>query len=278
MENASGLQLELAKFVLAMAFIVVILAVWLLSRKKNNRTKIIQAPLLLSGLWLTVAAYVPYIVAGQSPDSDSMRGAAFGVVLILLAGTNWIASVAKNVIANVIILGTCVFWIGSALIAYADGIASSRQEDLVLQNVVITLKEQVPDVAEQTNFVFINSGLGRTGCIGFVNMLYDRSNLHCIHLLSGDAQEGYTRTEDGLVEEDGRLWPDRFIILTFDDQGLVTVLDQLDQDDYENLPVTWEAKSPLVTNRSLIYPVSTDLGRNFDLFNYIKGQYYSRGK
>jgi hypothetical protein len=157
---------------------------------------------------------------------------------------------------------------------YAQGVQASRQEDFRLQNVVLTLKAQVPDVAETINFIFVNSGLGRTGCIGFVNMVYDRSNLHCIHLLSGDTQESYTRTADGLQERGGRLWPERFIIVTLDAQGNVMLLDQLGSDDYSNLPITWESLEPLLTNRSLIYSTVTGSGRNFDFYNYMMAQRY----
>jgi hypothetical protein len=70
-------------------------------------------------------------------------------------------------------------------------------------------------------------------------------------------------------------WPSNFIIVTFDDQGKVTLLAQLDQNDYENLPITWEAVIPLETNRSLIYPVTSNAGRNFDFYKYMKEQYLS---
>jgi len=274
MENIGGIHLWISKSVLVIAFVIAIAVVWQLTHKRKSGPQTIHLPLVLAGLWLTVATYLPFILVGQGPDGDSLRGAAFGVVFIILAGSNWLASYGKGVAANIIFLSICLFWTVSGLIAYADGIASSKQEDLLLQTVTITLKEQVPDVSEGTDFIFVNSGLGRTGCIGFVNMLYDRSRLHCIHLLSGDTQESYTRTEDGLVEDDGRLWPNRFIIVTFDDQGKVTILDQLDRDDYENLPITWESDAPLETNRSLIYPATTGLGRNFDFFNYMKEQYF----
>jgi hypothetical protein len=275
MENIGGIQFWVSKVILALALVIVITVVWQLTRMGKSGPQTIHLPLVLAGLWLTVVTFFPFILAGQGPDGDSMRGAAFGVVFIILAGSSWLASVGKGVFANIIFLSICLFWTVSGLIAYADGIASSRQEDLLLQNVTITLKEQVPDVSEGTDFIFVNSGLGRTGCIGFVNMLYDRFRLHCFHLISGDVQESYIRTKDGLVEDDGRLWPNRFIIVTFDGQGMVTILDQLDQDDFDNLPITWEANAPLVTNRSLIYPATTSLGRNFDFYNYMKEQYFS---
>jgi len=273
-ENPSGIQDAVGKTILVITVIGLFGVIRQFFRKKNRIQE--KFSLVLTGLWLGVAAYLPFILAGQAPDSDSLRGAAFGTVFIVLAATSWIVEQGKKVLGNLFLTGICLFWICTGFIYYAQGVMSSKQEDLILQNVVVTLKKQVPDVAEGTNFIFVNSGVGRTGCIGFVNMLYDRSKLHCIHLLSGDTQESYTRTDAGLVETGGRLWPERFIIVTFDDQGRVTVLDQLDQDDFEILPVTWESIKPLVTNRSLIYPDVTSSGRNFDFYNYMMEQYLSR--
>lgn len=276
LEMPNGIELWISKLVLALALVLAVIVFWQSARKDpSERTTTMQMPLVLAGLWLIVATYLPFMIAGQAPDSDGMRGAAFGFVFIVLAGRNWLVGRGMRLVGNVMFLSSCLFWTFSGLSAYTKGIAASRQDDIVLENVIITLKELVPDVSEGTNFIFVNSGLGRTGCIGFVNMLYDRSQLHCIHLLSGDTQESYTRTQDGLIEKGGRLWPNHFVIVTFDDQGKVTLLDQLDQNDFENLPIFWQSTIPLETNLGLIFPANTSLARNFNFYKYMKEKYYS---
>jgi hypothetical protein len=90
-------------------------------------------------------------------------------------------------------------------------------------------------------------------------------------LLSGDTQESYTRTEGGLLESGGRLWPERFIILSFDEQGKVTLLDQITENDFPGLPLTWESHEPIPMNRFLIYnTIGGD--PNLDFYNYMLNQ------
>ena len=96
--------------------------------------------------------------------------------------------------------------------------------------------------------------------------------LHCIHLLEGDTQEAYTRVDDGLLEDRGRLFPERFVILTFDKQGVITILDRLGPNNYPGVPVTWESLDPLLTDYSVIFPTASSYQRNFDFYNYVMAQ------
>lgn len=271
LENPGNDLILAGQLVIIACLLATLISLWNSFRKKNFLQQKNFA-LVLAGLWLAVGAYLPFILAGQPPDSDGLRGAAFGFLFFALAGALWMEHQGWQRLGNFLLGGILLFWVAAGVSAYSQEINDSKRDDIILQNVVVTLKQLVPDVAESTNFVFVNSGLGRTGCIGFVNMLYDRSNLHCIHLLSGDTQESYTRIDGGLKEEDGRLWPERFVLLTFDGQGIVTILDQLDSDDYSDLPLTWETPEPLLTNRSLIYQTPSSYGRNFDFYKYMVDQ------
>jgi len=261
-----------AQIIIAASFVLGILALWntFHGNRKGLRDKYLA--LIVSGIWLAIGGYLPYILAGQGPDSDGLRGAAFGVLIVALAAGSWIAQQKRERLGSLFVSVVCIFWVVAGISVYSQEILASKQDDLVLRNVVITLKQQVPDVADGSNFIFVNSGLGRTGCIGFVNMLYDKANLHCIHLLSGDTQESYTRTEGGLLETGDRLWPNRFIIVTFDNLGKVTLINELDADDYSDLPLTWGVSDPLRTNRSLIYEAVYNFGRNFDFYEYMVNQ------
>ena len=272
LENPAGVLSILAQFLIGICILAAILALWNSLRNGQRAFWDKNLALVLSGLWLAIATYLPFILAGQPPDSDGLRGAAFGFLLFALAGAAWMAQQGRERVGNVLLGGICLFWIAAGLLFYTRDIRASQKDDFVLQNVAYTLRQQVPDVAEGTTFVFVNAGVGRTGCIGFMNMLYDRSSLHCIHLLSGDTQESYTRTEQGLQERGGRLWPERFLIVTFDGRGIVKVLDQLDSDDIPELPITWASPDPLLTNRSLIYETISSYGRNFDFYNYMVSQ------
>ncbi len=276
MEVSNPINALIGKLILIFCVIFASLIVWRNLTTKRSIFKEKNLSLVLSGLWLSLAGYLPFILAGQLPDSDGLRGAAFGFLLLGLAAAGSMAEQGREKLGNLVLSVISVFWIFTGLTIYSKGIATSRQEDIVLQNVTYTLKQQIPDIAEKSTFVFINSSLGRTGCIGFVNMLYDRSDLHCIHLLSNDTQESYTRTGSGLLETGGRLFAERFIIVTFDERGFVTVMDQLSPDDIADLPVIWESRKPLITNRSLIYQTVSSYARNFDLYNYMMAQYSAR--
>lgn len=257
---------------LALALFIIIWNAIRDPQRSRARSKWLSSPtfaLTLAALWLAAATYLPFMAAGQPPDGDSLRGAAFGLILLTLAGSLWLAQLGKPRLGQTLLIGVCLFWITVGGFSYNQGIQRSAAEDAILKNFVISLKEQVPDVSGRTAFVFVNASLGRTGCIGALNMLYDTGGLHCIHLLDNDSQETYTRESGGLREDGGRLFADNLIILTFDEQGFVTVLPEISHTGYPLLPVTWQVDEPIRTNFDLIYSWPFTFGKNYAFYNYM---------
>lgn len=211
-----------------------------------------QAGLLFAGGWLTFATYIPFILAGQRPDSDNMLGAAQALILISFAAYLWARRYLTPKLAATFLILTTIFWMGLSIDAYATGIVNSREKDQHLYTFIYTLKQEIPSVKEKTTFVFLNASVGRTGCIGLMNMLYNRQALHCVHLLDGDKEEGYIRQEDGLLENVGNWFGEDYVIVTFDEHGTAQVIDNIYAADYPDIPVIWESDKPLQTNTSRI--------------------------
>ncbi|MEX1248713.1 MAG: hypothetical protein WEA61_09555 [Anaerolineales bacterium] len=268
--SSTPLLLPISQIISIGILVLLFLILWTaVSREKRGRAgKPETLALCVAGAWLALFTYAPFLLAGQPPDSDSLRGFAFGMFLIALGGALFLQQPRGRAWrSSAILAAVCGFWIMAGGLAYAQGVKTARQQDLILRNFVISLKAQVPDVAYGTQFVFVNASLGRTGCIGALNMLYDHNELQCIHLLDGDTQETYTRLPDGLLETGGRLKREYFIILTFDQLGNVTLIDEFGPENYPDLPITWESTETLRTDFRLILPQAE--GKNLDFYNYI---------
>lgn len=226
--------------------------------------------LSLAAFWLALATYFPFLLAGQPPDGDSLRGVGFGIILLTVAGSIGFTEPKKSRLTHLLLVANCTLLILVGFLSYQNGLSRSEASDESVTSFVKSLKQLVPDVAEKTTLVFVNVGFGRTGCIGLMNMLYDRSQLHCIHLLAGDKEETYTRLDNGLLEDTGRMFFDNFIILTFESPEDVILLDQLTEDSYVDLPINWASSKPLATNWSVIFPL--DGGRNQSFYKYLTGE------
>lgn len=242
-------------------------AIWMAVR---NKQKLWGKPgawaLLLAALWLGAFTYIPFLMAGQGPDGDGLRGAAIGLVFIFMAFVVAAPSGSVSAASRWLLSLACLASILLGVATYNEQLVKSREESYRIRQFVVSMRTLAPDVAWGTNFVFVNSGLGRTGCIGIMNMLYDQGNLHCIHLLDGDTEETYTRTPDGLVENELRLWPEDFVILTLEADGTAKILGQLGPAEYPLLPITWESSELLVTDFGLI--LSEPPKGNMDFYNY----------
>lgn len=262
-----------AQALLVLLLIGIIFVLWRAFSVAKTKKRHVNDALVLcvAGAFLAAANYAPFLLAGQPPDGDSLRGAAFGLILVALGSALLFSSQWRQRawMGRLALVAVCGFWIYAGGSAYAQLLDTARHVEDVIRNFAVTLKVQIPEVPAGTEFIFVNAGLGRTGCIGALNMLYDQGDLHCIHLLAGDTQETYVRVADGLQETGRRLFPDRFIILTFDAEGRVTIIDELGAEAYADIPVTWQSSEPLHTDRSLILPLSP--GENLDFYNYVLG-------
>jgi hypothetical protein len=230
---------------------------------QNRKKGALVLPLVLAGAWLVLFNYAPFALAGQPPDGDSLRGAAFALILFGLAG----ASALKPRLGFALVALICVTWTGIGLFAYQHQLSTSRDQDAVLRQFVISLKQQVPEVLEGTEFIFVNSGFGRTGCIGLLSMLYDREQLHCIHLLDGDREEMYVRNDDGLLEVGGRTHGERFIILLVAADGSAVLINEISAESLPLVAITWQSDEPLQMDFSLIQPLIFE--RNTAFYDYL---------
>lgn len=265
-----------AKIIIAASLLLAVAGIlWAFISSDQNSAKAGSAvhqpgfALLLSGLWLSFATYLPFLLVGQKPDGDSIRGAAFGLMLIALAATLWLESRWGRRLASGFIALVCVFWISIGAISYFSAMDLRADNDRLLNNFVYTLKEQVPYVKENTTFIYVNASLGRTGCIGMMNMLYSRDKLQCIHLKDSEAPDSYFREEGLLIEDSGREYEEDFIILTFDAQGYVTIIEEITQEGYPSLSLNWQSSAPILTNRSRILLVEVPGSRVSQFYEYM---------
>lgn len=241
------------------------------SRRKSNGFAGLQNPVIvlcLAALYLTFATYLPFMLAGQAPDTDSLRGAGLGLVLLALAAYLALLAQRKPRPANIFIGVVCSALMLTWLAGYAAQDRAVAADDAYLNNFIYTLRQHVPGVAEGSNFIFVNSGVGRTGCIGLMNMLYSRSALHCIHLFDNDKEETYVREADGLREVGGQLFTKGFIIVTIAPDGAAILLSQVTAWDFPQLPVTWISNTPILPDSAAIQPFSPPSA----LYNYILPQ------
>jgi hypothetical protein len=234
--------------------VVVGLSVWaLVQTLKGNLWRFEQlkkpaAVLVLAAVYFALITYLPFMLAGQAPEADGLRGAAVGLVLLALVPLQ--INSARRTRAVVAIV--CGFLIGAGLLAYSVSDRAAISDDAYLSRFIYTLKQQVPGVRGSANFVFVNSGVGRTGCIGLMNMLYGRSDLHCIHLFDNDEEEKYTRVPEGLQEVDGRLWDAGFILITIAPNGTAILLADITQQEFPAAPITWDVADPLLPDEDFI--------------------------
>jgi hypothetical protein len=210
------------------------------------------AILLVSGLWLSVFGALPHYFANQGIEPDSLRGAALGLVFISVAAYLWIFEKGKETIASVFLAAIAMFWIVIGIQGYIQAHEERVALEQVIDNFVFSLKQEVPYVKENTTFIYVNASLGRTGCIGMMNMLYSRDKLQCIHLMANDQPGSYVRVAGKLKEDSGRDYEENFIILTFDDAGFVTIINEMTPTSHPSSPLLWEDFSAIVTNTDQI--------------------------
>lgn len=258
----SGWPLALGQGLLALCLLAVAYGVYTIIRrateKARRKTKwfaILQDPaiaLTLAALYLTFATYLPFMLAGQAPDTDSLRGAGIGLVLLALATYIALSAQRKERIANIFVGLVCAALMLTWFFGYAAHDRAVAVEDAYLNNFIYTLRQQVPGVAEGSNFIFVNSGVGRTGCIGLMNMLYSHSALHCIHLFDNDKEEAYIREADGLREVGGQLYTKGFILIIIASDGTAILLDQISPSNFPLVPITWLVPDSILADPSAI--------------------------
>lgn len=251
--------------------IAIVISLLIYAKAKNQfKDSIVQnaAVLVLVFLWLTFATYLPFALLGQSPDADSLLGAGYGVVLIILAAATLLDRFPVIPFGGAFSVLCCLVYVGTGAILYGENLEAKQVSDAELARTVFTLKEAVPFVKENSTFIFVNSGVGRTGCIGFVNMLYTRENLSCIHLFDSDTEETYTHVDGQLIEDTGRIFEPDFIILEIQQDGGIALLDQITSGDYPDLPITWIDTEAIVTNRDRIL-MRSNVTSQSRLYNYV---------
>jgi hypothetical protein len=241
----------------------------------KERGKIYQALftppaiLLMAGLWLAVFGALPHHFANQGIEADSLRGAAFGLFFFAAAAYWWIRQTGRVVLASVFFASLSLFWIGIGSSSYIQAHQDRVVLEKVIANFVFSLKQEVPYVKENTTFIYVNASLGRTGCIGMMNMLYSRDKLQCIHLMDKDAPDSYARLPGMLKEDSGREYEEDFIILTFDEEGYATIIDQLSPTAYPTAPIQWIDDTPILTNTSRIMQAADPDSRPSLFFDYM---------
>jgi hypothetical protein len=241
------------------------------SRRKANLFAIFHDPVIalcLAAVYLTVVTYLPFMLAGQAPDTDSLRGAGIGLVLLAVAAFIAFSRLRKDRVAEIFTMFVCSALMLTWLFGYANQDRAVATSDTYLNNFIYTLRQQVPGVTEGSNFIFINSGVGRTGCIGLMNMLYSRSALHCIHLFDNDKEEVYIRETGGLREVGGQLFTKNFIIITIAPDGQAILLDQISPADFPLVPITWLSSQAIFADPAAILPSSSPSA----LYDYILPQ------
>lgn len=214
--------------------------------------------LSVTGLWLSFFTYIPFSLIEQRPDGDSLMGVGYGCIFLLVSAVHMLSARfgAK--------LGSLVFaamLLASALVgvfSHQSQVATLREYDRGFEQFLRSLQAQAPSVQDDSTFVLVNTSWGRTGCLGYMNMLYLRNNLWCIHLLDGDREEMYTHAADGtLVEDTGRVFQPYFIIIQQQLDGNVKILDALRPGDFPLIPLEWQNPQPVYTDYSRILPEET---------------------
>ncbi len=204
--------------------------------------------LSISAFWLIFATYLPFYFVGQRFGSDPFVGMGYSTVLLLLA-VAWHLRIAKNKTAGKFILGLMLIMISiSGVLALQYRMDRSKGDDARFITFINSLHQQIPSVKENSTFVLVNENWGRTACLGYMNILYSRKNLSCIHLLANSQEETYVRTQAGLIENTGRLFDPDFILLQVNENGEVILLEALSPEDYPLLPIDWDSPVPLTTN------------------------------
>jgi hypothetical protein len=274
----SGWPLVLGQALLALCLLAAAFGVYTVirqggrkSRRHTNSFAIFQDPaiaLCLAAAYLTVVTYLPFVLAGQAPDTDSLRGAGIGLILLGLAAFIVLSNLHRERLAKIFMVIVSSVLMLTWLFGYAAQDREVAASDAYSNNFIYTLRQQVHGVAEGSNFVFVNSGVGRTGCIGLMNMLYSRSALHCIHLFDNDKEEMYIREADGLREVGGQLFTKGFIIITIAPDGQAILLDQISPNDFPLAPVTWLSAQPILADPAAILPSSPSSA----LYDYILPQ------
>lgn len=244
----------IAQVFLLITLVVVLAGLFLTLRRNKSHGNFDAINLTLAGLWLSFAGYLPFTLANQPPDNDGLGGAGIGLMFLAIAATLNLSHWGLKRIAQIFLVGFTLFWIASGMASYSAALQTAAETDHRITNFVVTLKDQVPAVREGTEFIFVQAGLGRTGCIGAMNMIFAREKLHCLHFFDNDTQETYTRNADSLVDDRGREYELSFIILTMDGDGNAMVLDQITEDQFPLLPITWVSGEPITTDYSLILP------------------------
>ena len=210
--------------------------------------------LTASGAWLAIVTYFPFVLAGQKPDSDSLLGAAIGLIFVALAAYTFLLSLGREKLGAIYIAATCLFWVIIGSLSYPTALAETAKFDTRTTNLMLSLKENIPRVKENTTFVFVNTDFHRGSiCQSMLRMLYDRNKLACIHLLDNRSDiESYTRESASFVENTGRMFEYDFVLLSADDEGAVTLIEEISPEGYPDLPITWSSRDPIPFNTSRI--------------------------
>ena len=224
-------------------------------KSKKSREAIVnldQIALLSSAFFLGISIFVPYIMSTPERSVDTLVGVENGVLLILLALVITLQRKGKEVLANFLLIGFCAFWIWVGSNHYEQAVGTDERFGVRLGNFVESITQEIPQIKENTTFIFVNAGFGRTGCIGLMNMIYGQRKLHCIHLFDGDTEEMYTREEWGLLEDTGRSFKPDFIILTLDGDGRAILIDEITPLSLPKVPIDWIVTAPIELNRDRI--------------------------
>lgn len=211
-----------------------------------------KVSLALSGIYLGFVFWLPYALAGLNRPVDALLGMAVGVIFISLAGYFTLTEILNEQFSNLIFVLICIFWITAGATEYTSSISLYSVREFRMAEFVTTLKDQVPNVKENTTFVFVNAGFSRTGDIGLLKILYERLNIRTIHLFDNDTEETYTWQNGMLLEDSGRTYESDFIIVTFGNDGEAQLISEFKKDDFPLLPITWLSREPISTNRSRI--------------------------
>lgn len=255
----------------ASAMLVAVAAIWAMlrllnqSRWKKEGLLLVPVSLTLAGLWIAFMTYVPFMLAGQSPDNDSLRGAAFALFLFLIAVC---AQVSKPGRVHAIFTGFCVLWIAIGVYGYTQALADTRQNSGWVNNYVLSIKEQVPAIKEDAIIVVLNSEISVSGCAGLQNMIFNRTSLRCLFLTDNDQENSFTRIEGWLLERQGGRFEGDTIIVQIDDIGRAHLVKEITAEGYPLLPIVWEVSDPLVTVDAIIYPENYENGLRSDLYEY----------
>lgn len=234
------------------ATVIAVVGVFLAIKQSEEAWRDERLLLAVSGLWLVFGGYFSFAMAGILPDEDGLYGASFGIIFVAAAASLTLAKLGRKRVGEILVATLLLGIVVSGFDAHQQGLLKTKQSDSEITTFVLTLRKQIPGVKEGTEFIFVNSGLGRTGCIGAMNMIFGRDRLHCIHLFDGDTEETYIRHIDSLEHTNGRTYPNEFIILTIGSNGEAIILTEISPVEYPDLPVTWLSTKSIETDFSVI--------------------------